>query len=193
MAAWALSGDPAIVSLGPTNGAAFTLNEDGVVHVTFKCPEYHKEEPVEDETEAKEREEKEREEGKKPKPWDAGLGNAGDYIVHFSTSPDTGAGGLLKITGFDEFTGEGLPDEEKDAKGTCAVDFEPPEGSGPAALYHGTVYWQVAREVNCLACGSAESSEANPNTKSVRCGPSPCSRRSKNRRWKPRNTSTPGT
>jgi hypothetical protein len=41
-AAFALPGDPPIESLGPADGTSLAAGETGSVHVTFKCPSYHK-------------------------------------------------------------------------------------------------------------------------------------------------------
>ncbi|MBS1677845.1 MAG: hypothetical protein JST08_10715 [Actinobacteria bacterium] len=145
-AAHALPQDPPIAPLGPADGSNLSFNEDGVVHVTFNCPDYHSEEPLETREEAEEREEKEKEEGKKPKPLVEDMAGSDAYIVRFSPTKATDAEGLLTTAGFGEFNGEGFADLEKNKAG-CGADFEVPDNLGPAALYQGIVYWQVGREV----------------------------------------------
>ncbi|HVX34091.1 MAG TPA: hypothetical protein VHA80_13210 [Solirubrobacterales bacterium] len=159
--AHALPGDPPVTPLGPANGATVPADEDGI-HVTFLCLPYHSEEPTEDEEEeAEEKEEdeegdeEEKEDSKlklvvggaaKPKSKTEDLAGSDSYIVRFSPSPTTGPDGLLTTTGFGADRGEGFADPEAN-KTTCGSDFELPAGPGPVAMYQGTVYWQVAREV----------------------------------------------
>jgi hypothetical protein len=158
----ALPGDPPIVPLSPSNGATVPADEFGF-HVSFQCPAYHSESPLEEEDE--EGEAKEDEEAKdkkvvtaktivtaktdaaaKPKSKDGDLAGADSYIVRYSTSSTVGADGLLTNTGFGD-DGEDFPDPEANNKANCGSEVELPLSAGPVALYHGTIYWQAAREV----------------------------------------------
>ncbi len=124
-AALALPGDPSIEPLGPPNNATVSVGELGGVHVTFKCPAYHVE---------------------------AGDGTLGDYTryrVRFSTGPARDSDGQL--SNLDLPKGEPTPEGDKTI---CGADFEAPKTAGPTALYQGTVYWQVLREVKREACPS---------------------------------------
>jgi uncharacterized Zn finger protein (UPF0148 family) len=147
-AAFALPGDPPIESLGPADGASLVAGETGSVHVTFKCPAYRIE-AGETDAESKERERKEEEKGQKPNPAakrDGMMGGETDYKVRFSSSSDRGADGLLTAN-----LGSGFATAEAD-KTICGSDFEAPVPVRPTALYQGTVYWQVVREVKRNGC-----------------------------------------
>ncbi|HVW47778.1 MAG TPA: hypothetical protein VHA76_12035 [Solirubrobacterales bacterium] len=148
-AADAVSGDPPIEPLSPANGSAVTITagESGTsgIHLTFKCPVYHLEEP---ETQAArdESNKKAEEQGKQPNtsPLDQHLADpATTYAVRFSTSPSLNAKGLLPVATLGKAS-----DLETAPDGTCSTDFQTPKFAGPTALYQGTVYWQVARETN---------------------------------------------
>jgi hypothetical protein len=116
-AAFALPGDPPIEPLSPADGTALNAAETGSVHLTFKCPEYHRD------TER--------------------LGEDLEYRVRFSTSSDRDAEGLISTDLGSELA---LPDENT-SNNACSVDFQVPPKARPTALYQGTVYWQVSRPV----------------------------------------------
>jgi hypothetical protein len=123
-AAFALPGDPPIQPLGPADGASLFAGETGSVHVTFKCPSYHKQ--------AEE------------------TGTDSDYKVRFSTSAARDGEGLISPS-----LGTAFAEVEPD-KATCGANFEAPVPARPTALYQGTVYWQVIRQVirpACPTCG----------------------------------------
>jgi hypothetical protein len=123
-AAFALPGDPPIQSLGPADGTSLAAGETGSVHVTFKCPSYHKQ--------AEE------------------TGSDIDYKVRFSTSAARDGEGLISPS-----LGTAFAEVESD-KATCGANFEAPAPARPTALYQGTVYWQVVRQVirpACPTCG----------------------------------------
>lgn len=153
-AALALPSDPPIEPLTPPNGSAVavTAGESGSsgVQLSFKCPKYHYQDP---ETQA-ERDSKNKKlegEGKKPdtSPLDQHLNSGDKYAVRFSTSSSVNDKGLLPVATLGKAGGvEERPD------GTCTVSFQVPKFAGPTALYQGTVYWQVAREIeSCDICG----------------------------------------
>src|SRR6201996_7799823 len=117
-------GAPPIHPLGPADGTSLFAGETGSVHVTFKCPSYHKQA---DET-----------------------GTDGDYKVRFSTSAARDGEGLISPS-----LGTAFSEVEPD-KTTCGANFEAPVPARPTALYQGTVYWQVVRQVirpACPTCG----------------------------------------
>jgi hypothetical protein len=84
-AAFALPGDPPIESLGPADQTSLVAGETGSVHVTFKCPAYHKEADV--------------------------LGSDLDYKVRFSSSSARDDEGLIS-TGLGNAFAELEPDKK---------------------------------------------------------------------------------
>jgi len=116
-AALALPSDPPIEPLSPANGTGLDAAETGSVHLTFKCPKYHKDTDQ--------------------------LGEDLEYRVRFSTSSDVDAEGLISTNLGSE---RALPDENT-SNATCGVEFQVPPKARPTALYQGTVYWQVSRPV----------------------------------------------
>jgi hypothetical protein len=123
-AAFALPGDPPIESLNPPDQTSLAAGETGSVHVSFKCPSYHKQADE--------------------------LGSDIDYKARFSTSSARDAEGLIGTN-----LGIAFAALETD-KSTCGADFEAPVPARPTALYQGTVYWQVVRQVirpACPTCG----------------------------------------
>ncbi len=123
--AFALPGDPPIQSLAPADGTSLFAGETGSVHVTFKCPSYHKQ--------AEE------------------TGSDIDYKVRFSTSAARDGEGLISPS-----LGTAFSEVEPTDKTTCGANFEAPVPARPTALYQGTVYWQVIRQVirpACPTCG----------------------------------------
>ncbi|HJZ38332.1 MAG TPA: hypothetical protein VJ204_18835 [Solirubrobacterales bacterium] len=124
-AALALPDDPPIQPLSPADGTSLFAGETGSVHVTFKCPSYHKQA---DET-----------------------GTDIDYKVRFSTSAARDGEGLISPS-----LGTAFSEVEPTDKTTCGANFEAPVPARPTALYQGTVYWQVVRQVirpACPTCG----------------------------------------
>jgi hypothetical protein len=116
-AAIALPTDPPIEPLSPADGTGLYAAETGSVHLTFKCPKYHKDAEQ--------------------------LGEDLEYRVRFSTSSDRDAEGLISTNLGSELA---LPDENT-SNATCSVEFQAPPKARPTALYQGTVYWQVSRPV----------------------------------------------
>jgi hypothetical protein len=124
-AAFALPGDPPIQSLAPADGTSLFAGETGSVHVTFKCPGYHKQADE--------------------------AGSDIDYKVRFSTSAARDGEGLISPS-----LGTAFSEVESTDKTTCGANFEAPVPARPTALYQGTVYWQVIRQVirpACPTCG----------------------------------------
>ena len=74
------------------------------------------------------------------------LGSDSDYRVRFSSSPSLGGDGLLSST-----LGNAPATLEPD-KASCGADFEAPVRVRPIALFQGTVYWQVTREIKLTEC-----------------------------------------
>lgn len=92
------------------------------------------------------------------------LGGDTNYRVRFSSSPSLGGDGLISST-----LGNALSTLEPD-KASCGADFEAPIRVRPLALFQGTVYWQVTREVkrtNCSPCGPKTKKEEDEEEEKI--------------------------
>lgn len=136
----ALPEDPPVQPISPSDGANLAATELGL-KVTYSCPSYRTAVEVEAEEVPFENEagEIEAELVERQSPVTAG---SEGYGVVFSTSSQLGSDGRLVSAGFKfgEAPAEALP-----GSSDCSSELFLPTAPSPAALYHGTVYWQAFR------------------------------------------------